>query len=548
MDADLSLPHHQARSRIDDARRCLARGEPRDALQLAEQARELAAGLGEPALLGAALDCVVRCAYFVGLMDLALKNSYPAIECWQRAADEPQQARATAMHAMLLTHLGRSEEGMDWAQRADALATRVADAGALAWAGTGLGLAHRLMGNFAEARREMARAVDQARLSGDEELLGRCMNNFAQTRFFEGNALDAAGQPEAARAAYEEALQRHLDTLALFRRLQYDHFVGLTLGNLGDDCFHLGRLDEAQALAEQSLVMARERRSGMHESHALLSLGKVQLARGWLHEARATLTRAAEVADAAQQHEFAKIARLRLSEACERLGDFAAALAHHKSYHAVYAQSASEAALVRARALVVHFETERAKAAAEYERLRAENLARDNVVLAREAEQLSRDVLQDPLTGLANRRRLDQTLAQLHADPAAAFSVVLLDLDHFKQVNDRYSHLVGDRVLQRIGALLREACRREDLAARFGGEEFALVLRGLDRAAALLACERLRAAIEAEPWAGLQPGLALTASIGLAARGEAADPGALLALADQRLYAAKSGGRNRVAA
>jgi diguanylate cyclase (GGDEF)-like protein len=131
----------------------------------------------------------------------------------------------------------------------------------------------------------------------------------------------------------------------------------------------------------------------------------------------------------------------------------------------------------------------------------------------------------------------------------AGRALALLDLDRFKCINDRYSHLVGDEVLRRLAALLLRTCRRHDLAARFGGEEFAMILTGVDHAQALAACERVRAAVASEPWWQLHPELHVTVSIGLVHEDEASQPDqrhGLLATADARLYAAKRGGRNRV--
>ena len=122
-------------------------------------------------------------------------------------------------------------------------------------------------------------------------------------------------------------------------------------------------------------------------------------------------------------------------------------------------------------------------------------------------------------------------------------------MDHFKDINDRFSHPVGDEVLRRLGAVLKRCCRKYDLAARYGGEEFAVILTGVDRPAARTACERIRAAVEAEPWPLLHPQLRVTVSIGVVHEDEQEASGAsqsLLATADARLYAAKRGGRNRV--
>jgi diguanylate cyclase (GGDEF)-like protein len=166
--------------------------------------------------------------------------------------------------------------------------------------------------------------------------------------------------------------------------------------------------------------------------------------------------------------------------------------------------------------------------------------------------QLEALSITDPLTGLANRRRL---MARLEEEVARArryktpMSVVMLDIDHFKQVNDTHGHAMGDEVLRNIGAMLKASVRTTDLAARYGGEEFALVLSHTDIAAAQQVAEGLR-----QKFAELEhhlDGVTLTktVSMGVASRdgqGEIPNSEDLLKHADEALYRAKQGGRNRV--
>ena len=161
----------------------------------------------------------------------------------------------------------------------------------------------------------------------------------------------------------------------------------------------------------------------------------------------------------------------------------------------------------------------------------------------REAEQLREQADRDPLTGLHNRRYL----AREH-DPAGPVSLAVVDLDHFKSINDRYGHHVGDRVLMRVAVLLVEQLRVEDLVARTGGEEFVVLMPRTGETAALAVCERLRAALRAEPWDDLAAGLELTASIGVVSAPEGGDLDALARVADDRLYTAKRKGRDRTVA
>ncbi|MEM0935530.1 MAG: GGDEF domain-containing protein [Pseudomonadota bacterium] len=148
----------------------------------------------------------------------------------------------------------------------------------------------------------------------------------------------------------------------------------------------------------------------------------------------------------------------------------------------------------------------------------------------------------DPLTGLLNRRGLERSLAERH-DKAERGAVMMMDLDHFKNVNDAFGHDVGDRVLRDLARLLRRQMRRPDLAARFGGEEFVVFLAGLGQDAALRVAERLRMAVEDSLMVEGRP---QTVSIGLALWPPGESFATILKRADMAVYAAKSAGRNRV--
>lgn len=164
---------------------------------------------------------------------------------------------------------------------------------------------------------------------------------------------------------------------------------------------------------------------------------------------------------------------------------------------------------------------------------------------------LGREAREDPLTGAVLRRvferRLTETFERI-AERGGAFSVALVDLDFFKRINDTFGHAAGDQALIHAAAVLRTRLRDEDLCARWGGEEFALLLDGLDAVAALAVVERLRGEIAALPIWFEGDRLPVTMSGGVAAfPGLYATSGAeLLELADRALYAAKANGRNRV--
>ena len=156
------------------------------------------------------------------------------------------------------------------------------------------------------------------------------------------------------------------------------------------------------------------------------------------------------------------------------------------------------------------------------------------------------NALTDELTKLPNRRALAQRFlqemqrARRHRNPIA---FVMIDIDHFKQVNDTYGHLNGDAVLAELATILQTSARESDVCARYGGEEFALILHETTEAGARVLAERIRAKVAAATFPG---GLKLTISAGIAATDDPALFTSLTERADQALYAAKQGGRNQV--
>ncbi|MCS7259787.1 MAG: diguanylate cyclase [Anaerolineae bacterium] len=178
--------------------------------------------------------------------------------------------------------------------------------------------------------------------------------------------------------------------------------------------------------------------------------------------------------------------------------------------------------------------------------------------------QLHRIATSDSLTSLPNRYMLDEVLAREVAVAVRSgepLSVIWLDLDHFKQVNDRFGHAVGDRALQALADLLRAQVRATDIPARYGGEEFVIVLPGVERTAAWAVAQRLRQVIAASLWPCVIRSLAdtplvsafeeiraLTASLGVASLDQVSEKtaSALLQAADAAVYKAKQAGRNRV--
>lgn len=185
-----------------------------------------------------------------------------------------------------------------------------------------------------------------------------------------------------------------------------------------------------------------------------------------------------------------------------------------------------------------------------------EQLRREVDRLRRERAEAREQSRRDSLTATWNRRYLDERLSTLRDGSAEAGCVALVDVDHFKLVNDTYGHAIGDSVLRTLVTLMREGIdgpAPDGFCARYGGEEFALVLSGADPDDAVHTCERIRARVEEHDWTSIAPDLRVTVSVGVACleagvSDAVEDPTpTVLDRVDELLYVAKRAGRNAVA-
>jgi diguanylate cyclase (GGDEF)-like protein len=312
----------------------------------------------------------------------------------------------------------------------------------------------------------------------------------------------------------------------------------LTLGRLDTiarTLIRLGRLAEAEEVLQPATdpEFRRFDADGDAGAEGLLALVRVQRALGKLDEAQRNLDVCVEICDSLSLGTLRVEAHEEQAELYAAAGDFEAAFHEHRVYAREALRLQSDERDVRARTLQAVYETSEAQKQ------------------SRRYRELS---LRDPLTGLYNRRYVDEELPRLlaaSADRGTSVAVALLDLDHFKHVNDRCSHEVGDRVLQAVAGLLEEAVGEApegSFAARLGGEEFLLVLAGGGRGATTALLEQLCATVRAHPWSTLTGDVPVTTSIGAAGAPAlpVPDPSQLLGRADACLYRAKRAGRDRV--
>jgi diguanylate cyclase len=461
--------------------------------------------------------------YRMGDPEQGLECAMGARWLWKRLDNPVELARAMAVEAILFLDLGFSDEAYDLSSQALDLAESASDEAVLAFALNAKGIVLTVCREAEMGTGLVGRAVTIAEQLTNQAAaayyllnLGFCHAKLAE----EADALQdtdrAMGEREAAIELTDVAIEK--------AAASGDHWtLRAALGNCAEMLALGGRFDLALQYLDRSARLPEAPGHSLH-IHFLYTLGDVQLRAGRLADARLSAVEALRLADLSSQIDHQVNASGKLAEILEALGDTEGALGAHKRYHALYVRQSGETARRRARVEEIRTETDR---------------------LRSRAATLAGQALSDPLTGIANRRSFDQILNRLAGTP---FAIAIIDLDHFKLVNDRFSHIVGDAVLQRVARTLVAQLGPHGHAARLGGEEFALVFPNAPEAVAASFCEGVRTAISATSWDDLAPGLTVTVSIGLAA-GNGEDPSArLMQLADNRLYVAKSNGRDCVVA
>ena len=480
------------------------RGQLRDATEMVNRA-ELHAletdnlhALAEIAILRAQI------CFFTGVYSQALGYADHALALSERDGDPVLRIHAQRYASMVFGNIrvrGRH-------RRLDALLDLTQEVGDLREeAYTRNNIACELLegGEIPDARREIRHAFEIAqKVKGRNSFLFAVLHSTrADIELEAGNATSALADTQHLRALLASLYDTNPYVLAAGARTEVQAYAAL------------GRLDDAQLAGEQALALLGDRMPHSR-GQILATLATALRAGGRMEVAYDTLARSAEL----ERRAFWEISELQLD-------------LRNASRRARTARRERDELAAKNREL--------SEAHAELERRAAQLEALQH--------QLREQADRDWLTGLRNRRYLARQLkygSDNRMEPPC--SVAVLDLDHFKQINDSLGHAVGDRVLVHVAALLGRATRETDVVVRSGGEEFLIVMPQTDERAAVVCGERVRAAIEAAEWTEVALGTVITASVGVASTRELSDLEPLVLLADQHLYEAKRAGRNRVIA
>ncbi len=410
---------------------------------------------------------------------------------------------------------------------------------------------HHDLYNLDDARALTERALDAARAAGAAHIVAVTMENLIVTHWSCGDLLRAGQVTQELLAHIGAALGTEPPTRS----------TAIALGHLAS-----GRIDAAETwlgpdFAGECTDLDAATLWAWVRARCALARGDAALA---CRVAERTMQAHREVGLADSPFNLMELHRV-LADAREQIGDPHSALGHMRRAHDLYVELVGRSARARRVALHIGFELDRAQrerdravdshraAEADRQSLSELNAALQREVAANEAlqAQLREQALRDPLTGLHNRRYLFEVapgMLERARREDSALAVVLLDLDHFKLLNDTYGHHAGDLTLQRFATLLQQTMRRSDVVCRHGGEEFVALLPGMNGAGAATLLDRMLQVYQAE---GITVGRRRTPS-GSFSAGVALFPRhgstleQLLSSADRALYRAKQQGRARV--
>jgi diguanylate cyclase (GGDEF)-like protein len=476
----------------------------------------------------------------LGEFEASVRHGLLALEYFSGAGDQLAESAVHCTLALAFHETALEEPALTHVLGALEAARGCGSAIAEFWALSRSSMLHQALGD-AERSIQLGRsALALADTLDDDEASFAAANNLGDAFLEIARAQRAAGEDPA------ESLREGIASIrmAVDRALDQGHAFYETVArtNLVGYLMELGEHGHARREASAAKVIAAAHSYCNLAVNCDSQLAEITRAEGRIDEACAMME--AQLADPSVAEDAALNVKLhrQLYEMHGDAGRFRQALAHHEKLHVLMLELTRQTAGLQSRMLINSLGIEQARHEAERSRLEAE-------MQRIRAEEFDRQANTDPLTRLPNRRALDRQLPEMMSaarDRGEPLCAVMVDMDHFKEVNDIHGHAAGDRVLSEMATILGAATRSTDLAVRVGGEEFLLVLGNTDLDQAVQICERLLGEVRGHPWNDLTAGLSCTASVGLAllARGESVSR--WLGRADTALYQAKAGGRDRL--
>ena len=468
---------------------------PQDNLRWSEEALELARELNNIPGQSRALDSLGIGHHVQGELDRALDCYLQALNLAEQHGFQEGVLRYLNNIALIQVACGDFKSARQYAHRSLKNCQKMEDKSGVARAFNTLGYAHKEDGNLEQARSFFAQALEIYTLLDDSDNRGVLLNNI--------------GECHAEQGQYEQALQYFQDASEHVDQEQFRERLGWYLHNCGKSLLGQKQYETAESFLRQSQDLA-------------LEVNRLELIRdNW------------QV----------------LASLAEELQNFTMALEAYKSYSEVQDDLRSKDSEERIAQLKIEYETEQKEREARIERRERQKVEAINRELLRAKDEIEKLARTDHLTGLPNRRdSLEKLTAEQHRCKRSGnpFSVILCDVDHFKQINDTHGHECGDHILKSLADLMVSSLRKQDLMGRWGGEEFLLIFPDTALIGGQSACETLRLKIENFQFIYKNQNIPVTLTFGVAEFTDGDNPHLCINRADAALYRGKEKGRNCV--
>ena len=544
-----------ARDLLQRTQAAVLRGDHREGANLAKAALAALEG-SDTAGRALALRLLALNLARLGDGQASANAATQALQLYRLLAEPAGEAETLNTLCLAYNRLGLYREALEYAIRALTIAREVGDRRLECWAFNRIGMSYEWLDDPVLAQSYTRQALDLAReIDGDEEIFA-ALNNLASSELAVAERRTREGDGDGAREVIASARTHADEAVVLARRSGNTHRETVALGNVAE-AMTLGADPDAAAV-----VIAEYQSLAQRHGYRQLELSAdFDLACLLRHKGRHALAvqRLEQVLSQAIASEDAALRRsveYALYDSYKALEQYDKALEHHEAYARMERDHLTQQSAAQARVLLARMEIDearmeatRARDDAHAQRMRALQLEAEQRQLRTQAEELERVAREDPLTGLHNRRVVDESLPHLLAAShmaQAPMALAMVDVDHFKAINDTFGHSVGDQVLATLGRLLRANTRTSDLLARVGGEEFMIVLTRAPMELAHEICERLRSAVALHGWQHIAADLRVTVSLGLVQGVAGEHQQQLIDRADGALYEAKRQGRNRV--
>jgi diguanylate cyclase (GGDEF)-like protein len=525
---------------------------------------------GEHDIIGGCLNGLAAVHLKRGQLDDALAYLTQAIEQLEQGRRKDKLAGAYSNLSLIYYNKGRYDRSLDYMSKALRLYEEIGDLGGQGVVLNSIGNVYNKLDDPRNARENFERALAIAEKTNHKQLIVSSLVNL--------------GEIDSGQKAWDSALGNLNRALAIARELGSRDFISVCLNNIGDVLRDRGQSQEALRfyLESQKIFEAMNARPRLAVSY--LNIGRLFLKTGRPDEGEAFLLKAFDLARDADERSLQKDAAGELFALYEGRGDFRRALAYQRTFDGLKEQIFSKDNVEKISTLQARYESEKQAREIEllqrqreiqqlqakrqrlltilvasvslllavvagvlYQRYRVK--ARTNAELGAAYARMADLAKTDELTGLLNRRsaleRIEIELVRA-SRTGRPFGVVMVDVDDFKRINDEHGHDCGDAVLAALAALLRENVRALDVVARWGGEEFLMVLPETSRQGAALVAEKLRAAVAATPVSHGGAIVRYTVTVGVDAFERLGSVSECIRAADGALYEGKRTGKNRV--